>query len=57
MTKTKINGVPDKQSQIKQLQASLEKEKKIVKRMQEKNSLKQTKNKYNQSEANHKTSG
>ena len=57
MTKTKINGVPDKQLQIKQLQASLEKDKKIVKRMQEKNCLKQTKNKYNQSEANHKTSG
>ena len=43
MTKTKKDSVPDKELQIKQLQASLEKEKKLVQRMQEENCLKQTK--------------
>ena len=42
MTKTKIDSVPDKEMQIKQLQTSLEKEKKLVERMQEENCLKQT---------------
>ena len=42
MTKTKIDSVSDKELQIKQLQTSLEKEKKLVERMQEKNFLKQT---------------
>ena len=42
MTKTKIDSVPDKKMQIKQLQTSLEKEKKLVERMQEENCLKQT---------------
>ena len=42
MTKTKIDSVPDKELQIKQLQTSLEKEKKLVKRVQEVNFLKQT---------------
>ena len=41
MTKTKIDSVPDKQLQIKQLQTILEKEKKPVERMQEENCLKQ----------------
>ena len=42
MTKTKIDSVPDKEMQIKQLQTSLEKEKKLVERMKEENCLKQT---------------
>ena len=42
MTKTKVDSVSDKELQIKQLQTSLEKEKKLVERMQEKNVLKQT---------------
>ena len=41
MTKTKIDSVPDKEMQIKQLQTSLEKEKKLVERMREENCLKQ----------------
>ena len=40
ITKKKIDSVPDKELQIKQLQTSLEK--KIVERMQEENHLKQT---------------
>ena len=40
ITKIKIDSVPDKELQIKQLQTSLEK--KIVERMQEENHLKQT---------------
>ena len=39
MKKTKIDNVPDKELQIKQLQTSLEKEKKLVERMQEENCL------------------
>ena len=35
MTKTKIDSVPDKELEIKQLQTSLEKEKKLVERTQE----------------------
>ena len=42
MTKTRIDSVFDKELQIKQLQRSLEKEKKLVERMQEGNCLKQT---------------
>ena len=42
MTKTKIDSVPDKELHIKQLQTSLEKEKKLVERLQEENCLKQT---------------
>ena len=42
ITKIKIDSVPDKELQIKQLQTSLEKEKKLVERMQEENHLKQT---------------
>ena len=42
MTKTKIDSVPDKEMQIKQLQTSLAKEKKLVERMQEENCLKKT---------------
>ena len=42
MTKTKIDSVLDKELQIKRLQTNLEKEKKLVERMQEKNCLKQT---------------
>ena len=42
MTKTKTDSVPDKELQIKQFQTSFEKEKKLVKRMQEENYLKQT---------------
>ena len=42
ITKIKIDSVPDKELQIKQLQTSLEKEKKLVERMQEENYLKQT---------------
>ena len=42
MTKTKIDSVPDKELQMKQLQTSLEKEKKLVERMQEENYLQQT---------------
>ena len=34
-----IDNVPDKELQIKQLQTSLEKEKKLVERMQEENCL------------------
>ena len=41
MTKTKIDSVPDKELQIKRLQTNLEKEKKLVERMQEENCLKQ----------------
>ena len=37
MTKTKIDNVPDKEIQIKQLQTTLEKDKKLVQRMQEEN--------------------
>ena len=37
MTKTKIDSVPDKELQRKQLQTSLEKEKKLVEKMQEEN--------------------
>ena len=39
MKKTEIDSVPDKELQIKQLQTSLEKEKKLVERMQEENCL------------------
>ena len=42
MTKTKIDSVLDKELQIKRLQTNLEKEKKLVERMQEENCLKQT---------------
>ena len=42
MTKTKIDSVPDKEMQIKQLQTSLEKEKKLGKGMQQGNCLKET---------------
>ena len=37
MTKTKIDSVPDKELQRKQLQTCLEKEKKLVEKMQEEN--------------------
>ena len=50
MTKTKIYNVPDRENQTKQLQTSLEKEKKLVERIHEEN-----RNKYDQSEANHNT--
>ena len=40
MTKTKTDNVPDKEMQIKQLQTSLEKDEKLVQRMQEENCLK-----------------
>ena len=50
MTKTKIYNVPDRENQTKQLQISLEKEKKLVERIHEEN-----RNKYDQSEANHNT--
>ena len=42
MAKTKIDSVPDKELQIKQLQTSLELEKNLMERMQEKNFLNQT---------------
>ena len=40
MIKTKIDSVPEKELQIKQLEISLEKQKKLVKKMQEESYLK-----------------
>ena len=42
MTKTRKNSVSDQELQIKQLQTNLEKERKLMERMQEENCLKQT---------------
>ena len=42
MTKTKVDRAPDKELKIKQLETSLETEKKLVERMEEENGLKQT---------------
>ena len=42
MTKTKIDRAPDKELKIKQLETSLETEKKLVERMEKENGLKQT---------------
>ena len=52
MTKTKIDSVPDKELEIKQLQTSLEKEKNQWKGRKKK-LIKANRNKYDQSQANH----
>ena len=52
MTKTKIDSVPDKELEIKQLQTILEKEKNQWKGRKKK-LIKANRNKYDQSQANH----
>ena len=52
MTKTKIDSVPDKELEIKQLQTILEKEKNQWKGRTKK-LIKANRNKYDQSQANH----
>ena len=55
MIKTKIDSVPEKELQIKQLEISLEKQKKLVKKMQEESYLRKFRNKHHQSKTTHKT--